>query len=828
MSPVRTVLDEFEQLTAAILDGTATAAERARFTELSRMYPEFSSIWLEQVRLHALLTCRGAGKTEGRGRGVGSRQSAVGSGGTWKRAWWKVAAAAAAAVVAATVWQTTTARRSEELASFAQATAAKGVGRLASGFRSPATGPVALVRGAGAERLELPGRLPGTVRLAAGQATVRLGSGVALTLLGPLELEVRDAMQVRLAEGRLLASVPQVASGFTVRTGELEVWDIGTVFGVSAGDGRSEVFVFKGEVQVNEASGEPVDLCGAGEGVRASGRQRPFKFAADWPEARKVLASARGASAPADPGAAFEVAGRVAEMWVRRYAPEVAPPPPPPVAGLRGGRSAVGSGQSAVGSGQWAVGSRQSAVGGKPSAAGTGTITGVAGGPPAKQEEGTVMRGMTNTAAAFAAAAVLGAAGAARAVPEVTNVRMQQREGTRVVDVWYDLAGEAAIVTLGIETNGAAIPDGAVTRLSGDVSVVIQPGTDRHIVWNAGADWPENVAESAKARVTAWSVDAPPLYCAVDVTAGTSAQSYPVYYYTSAEAVPNGVTNDLYKTLRILMRRVGPTEGAGFTMGSPGNESYRTTAREAQVQAVLTKGYYVGVYEVTQGQWQQVMGDVRSWPAKWSNNDHKLTRPVEQVSYFDIRENPANSAIAPNWPQSDAVHANSFMGRLRSKAGLAGFDLPTEAQWEYACRAGTTGALNDGTVNITNTNSDARLDLLGRYERNGGKVWNGTAWVDPATDCTTANATAAVGSYAPNAWGLYDMHGNVWEWCLDWYADAMAGGDDPVGAGSGSFRVSRGGSWYNAASYCRSAFRDRNVPSNRNSDIGFRLFRTLP
>jgi len=304
-------------------------------------------------------------------------QAADGSGGTWKRAWWKVAAAAAAAVVAATGWQATTARRSEE-----------------SGVRSggAVSGSVVLVRGAGMAGLELPGRLPGAVRLEAGQATVRLVSGVVLTLLGPLELEVRDAMRVRLDRGRLLAAVPPVASGFTVRTGELEVWDIGTVFGVSAGDGRSEVFVFKGEVQVNEASGEPVDLCGAGEGVRASGRQRPFKFAADWPEARKVLASARGASAPADPGAAFEAAGRVAEMWVRRYAPEVVPPPPPPVAGLRGGRSAV-------------------AVGSKPSAAGTGTITGVAGGPPAKQEEERAMRNMTNTVAAFAAAAVLGTAG---------------------------------------------------------------------------------------------------------------------------------------------------------------------------------------------------------------------------------------------------------------------------------------------------------------------------------------------------------------------------------------------------------------------------------
>ena len=438
------------------------------------------------------------------------------------------------------------------------------------------------------------------------------------------------------------------------------------------------------------------------------------------------------------------------------------------------------------------------------------------------------MRGMTKTAAAVAAAVTMGA-GAAYAVPQVTNVRMAQRAGTRVVDVLYDLAGEAAIVTLGIETNGVAIPDSAVTRLSGDVSVVIQPGTDRHIVWNAGADWPENVTETAKARVTAWSVDAPPLYCAVDVTQGTSAQTYPVYYYVSAEGVPGGVTNYAYKTNLILMRRIDSTGGEGFWMGSPSNETGRNVAREAQVRTWLTKGYYVGVYQVTQSQWQQVMGDVRSWPSKWNNNEYNLTRPVEQVSYYDIRENIDNTDdAAVDWPANDAVTPGSFMGRLRTKTGLAGFDLPTDAQWEYACRAGTSGALSDGTVNLTNTTSDARLDLLGRYQYDGGKVWDGTAWADPATDCTAANATAAVGSYAPNAWGLYDMHGNVWEWCLDWFADAMSGGDDPKGAASGSSRVRRGGSWDSSASYCRSACRSGDGPSRRANYLGFRLVRTLP
>jgi len=426
--------------------------------------------------------------------------------------------------------------------------------------------------------------------------------------------------------------------------------------------------------------------------------------------------------------------------------------------------------------------------------------------------------------AAAVVAAVTAGAGAVWAAPAVSNVNMQQMPNSRQVQVTYDLAGGSAIITLSIETNGVAIPDSAVTRLHGDVCKTVEPGDGKTIVWNAGADWPENVTmENARARVTAWFTNAPPQYCAVDVTGGSATNSYPVYYYPSAEAVPGGVTNHLYKTLRILMRQIPPTGEAGFTMGSPVSETGRSSDRETQVTAVLTKGYYIGVYEVTQGQWYKVMG---TWPAYWNNNDCKLTRPMEQVSCYDIRENTNNTADPDvNWPSNDVVNAGSFMGRLRARTGMAGFDLPTEAQWEYACRAGTTGALNDGTVNITNANSDARVGALGRYKFNGGYVGGET---EPAQNCTTENATAAAGSYAPNAWGLYDMHGNVFEWCLDRFAYAMPGGIDPKGPDTGTYRVQRGGAWSSGASWCRSAARGYNNANARSDRTGFRLVRTLP
>ncbi len=393
------------------------------------------------------------------------------------------------------------------------------------------------------------------------------------------------------------------------------------------------------------------------------------------------------------------------------------------------------------------------------------------------------MRGITKTAAALAAAVTMGA-GAAYAVPQVTNVRMAQRAGTRVVDVRYDLAGEAAIVTLGIETNGVAIPDSAVTRLSGDVSVVIQPGTDRHIVWNAGADWPEHAVTNARARVTAWSVDAPPQVMVIDLSGGTAATTYPVFYYPSMDALPyGGVTNSIYKDSYLVMRKI--SNGA-FTMG----EGTGTKA------VVLTNDFYVGVFQVTQGQWYNVMG---TDPSEFKDPFN----PVNKVAYDDIR----GTTDGAKWPASAEVDLGSFMGKLRDRSGLTTFDLPTDAQWEYACRAETISYYSDGFSTGADTNV---LNELGWWSGNSGSK---ACWV---------------GQKKPNTWGLYDMHGNVWEWCLDWFASSLTGGVNPKGADSGSDRVRRGGSWSSPVSSCRSAYRGNGDPSSRGNHVGFRLVRTLP
>jgi len=153
------------------------------------------------------------------------------------------------------------------------------------------------------------------------------------------------------------------------------------------------------------------------------------------------------------------------------------------------------------------------------------------------------------------------------------------------------------------------------------------------------------------------------------------------------------------------------------------------------------------------------------------------------------------------------VDAGSFFGILRARTGLT-FDLPTEAQWEYACRAGTTTALNSGKdLNDTNMAEVARY----YYNQDDGKGG--------------CSEHTKVGCYLPNAWGLHDMHGNVLEWCLDWYQANLGGDDvtDPVGSKSGEGRVGRGGNWFGFAQGCRSADRYFNEPSAISISSGFRV-----
>ena len=246
----------------------------------------------------------------------------------------------------------------------------------------------------------------------------------------------------------------------------------------------------------------------------------------------------------------------------------------------------------------------------------------------------------------------------------------------------------------------------------------------------------------------------------------------------------------------------------------------------------LDGNYYIGVYEVTQAQWDLIQPS-RTAPSYFNNAADRAMRPVEQVSYNEIR-NAANSTTANtayDWPADP--NPSSFLGKLRTKTGLD-FDLPSEAQWEFAARAGNGDTKWGDGSGILNSDADANLDKLGRYQRNGGQVLNGSSYTNPEQSCGATNGTAIVGSYAPNDWGLYDTAGNVWEWCLDWYEDNInahggAVNIDPsapaktLSGASGESRVKRGGGWHYAAGSCRPANRSSSTPTYLNANSGFRL-----
>ena len=281
-------------------------------------------------------------------------------------------------------------------------------------------------------------------------------------------------------------------------------------------------------------------------------------------------------------------------------------------------------------------------------------------------------------------------------------------------------------------------------------------------------------------------------FLVVDLSGGTTASAYPVSYLGD---IPAGGWTDEYKTTKLVLRKV--REGS-FWMGSPEDEVGRGD-NEPLHRVTLSRGFYAGVFEITQKQWELVTGTT---PSQYPADDH----PVEMVSYNDIRGTDAGSAF----PADNAVDAASFLGVLRVKTGIDGFDLPTEAQWEYACRAGTDSAFNSGKNLESSDGYSANLAELGCYTQNKGQTG------------TDEEAHAAVGTYLPNRWGFYDMHGNVHEWCLDWYGSSSS--VNPTGPSSGSYRVRRSGSWSNSARVCRASFRDGKLqPSGKERFSGFRL-----
>ncbi len=241
-----------------------------------------------------------------------------------------------------------------------------------------------------------------------------------------------------------------------------------------------------------------------------------------------------------------------------------------------------------------------------------------------------------------------------------------------------------------------------------------------------------------------------------------------------------------------------------FVMGSPASEAERYSD-ETQHTVTLAQGFYMGQYAVRQGEYLALMGSNPSYftTIDWNGNPipPDLNRPVEQVSWIDATNYCAHLTV-----QEQAA------GRL--PAGWV-YRLPTESEREYACRAGTTTAFHYG--NALHGGMANFYDYY-EYDASIGDIYVS----NPAVPWLPRTTT--VGSYQSNAWGLQDMHGNVWEWCRDWYGTYPSGTvTDPQGPASGSARVIRGGGWDGHGGGCRSAIRYDYYPSGTGSSIGFRV-----
>ena len=392
----------------------------------------------------------------------------------------------------------------------------------------------------------------------------------------------------------------------------------------------------------------------------------------------------------------------------------------------------------------------------------------------------------------------------------VDNIKCTQRyPWNGLVDIEYTVACDdpnAEIYVNPVGFNGDTGLTVFPTHFTGDGATNTVKAGRHTMVWDAKADM--GAFSSKNFQIKMYAGKELSRYIVIDISGGTNATNYAIR--RSVEG-PN-LDDDTCRTSEIWMRLVPP---GTFMMGSPTNELGRSDNEDLH-KVTITKPFYIGVFEVTQRQWELVMGNRPSYFT--ASNDAYQLLPVEQIDCYALR-----ITDTPSVAKQNVVSPNTFLGRLRTKTNMFGFDLPSEAQWEFACRAGTQTALNSGE-NLMGTTGCSNLGRLCRYSANG-------------------STTQKVGTFLPNKIGLYDMHGNVKEWCMDGYHKSLGLNDrvDTVGVWTNTLSygchynsVARGGSYDSSAMDCRSAkrdswafYEDRNTYAGssryKSNSVGFRL-----
>ena len=383
-------------------------------------------------------------------------------------------------------------------------------------------------------------------------------------------------------------------------------------------------------------------------------------------------------------------------------------------------------------------------------------------------------------------------------------------EANRDVTVSYTL-NEPAVVTFDVTTNGASIGGRHLWNVSGDVNRLILPEAadtpkDCSFTWCPTHEAAARLFRGTELKivVSAWPTNDPPDYMVVSILTNVAPR---VRYYATAESVPGGVLDPLYRTSSILMRKI-PAKDVTWTMGSGSGELKADSTdpnREVTHTMRFPRNYYMGVFEVTRLQWYWLRSGNYS-----AVGTHALL-PMDQISFLDARENPSNQPN-DNYVYPKPPNPDTFMGLLRTRTGVD-FDLPSESWWEYAAR-GTWGdaTWGDGSA-MSGAATDDNLARMANFKQNsGGKL-------------------ALCGSFAPNDFGLYDMSGNVFEWCLDWGYTARHTRNDLADGSvqttlydtSNPVHLLRGGGYDTEARYCRPARRAWAKRDVRAAAYGLRL-----
>jgi formylglycine-generating enzyme required for sulfatase activity len=382
----------------------------------------------------------------------------------------------------------------------------------------------------------------------------------------------------------------------------------------------------------------------------------------------------------------------------------------------------------------------------------------------------------------------------------VSNVQVQQRQFTATWDITYDLetVGDIAVTaSLSLSTDsGASYPNFCVA-VSGDVGGGVLPGIGKHMVWNAGADFPGLSSPTCRLRVTAddGQIETPAGFVAI--TPGT-------FMMGSPTTEPSRLTNETQHPVTLA-------HGLHVQTTEVTNQQYRELAQWAYDNGYVT-ATTGGLYDKIDGS-TQLLRSLGGWEDEMTFNAGVFscinpTHPVPYVTWYGSAAYCDWLSLQQGLPR--AYDHSTWQCNAGNPYTATGYRLPTEAEWEYACRGGTQTPFNTGSC----------LDAGTEANYYGSNPYTGCP-AGPYVDWTVP-----VGSYPANAFGLYDMHGNLWEWCNDWYGTYGGTVSDPVGAGVGSYRVVRGGFWNDYAQYCRSAFRSNNLPYNSYYSLGFRPVRS--